>query len=391
MQFESIFDILNVPLGAIVRGSYMLTHNYALALLLFALAMKVILFPFGIKQQKNMVKQASLKPKETAIRNKYAGRTDAVTQRKMQEEVMALYQKENFNPAGGCLPLLIQMPILFSLYEVVTHPLKYLCGMPKEMIENITTRAGEISETLAASARGTQIEIIEVMRSNFERFADIDGLIDILPSAAELPNFCLWGNSLDLSQIPSFAEPSWLLIIPILTFVFMFGSMKINRKLSYQSDMTADQGMSMKIMDFTMPLFSVWISFSVPAVIGLYWIYQNLFSVVQQYILKLMYPLPVFTEEDYKQAEREYGGKAAKKKASTATSGEKKKVRSLHHIDDEEYMAAYEAQQRAEEEEKSKEREENRRRDGIMAPAKLKEDKRPEKKDKDSSDTDSKE
>lgn len=348
-MFENFFDILNVPLGFIIRVSYALTNNYAIALLLFAIVIKVILFPLGLKQQKNMVKQASLRPKEQAIRNKYAGREDNVTKQKMQEEIMALYQKENFNPMGGCLPMLIQLPILFSLYEVVTHPIKYLCLQSSAVIETISARACEILE-LAEGTVLSQIRIVEVMKQNFAAFTDIEGMT--IASVDALPNFNAFGNSFDLSQIPrDFAEVSYLLLlVPILTFVFSYGSMKINRKLMYQPQQDAQSNASMKIMDFTMPLMSVWIAFTVPAVIGVYWIFQNILGVVQQFIMTRVMPYPTFTEEDYKAAEREYGGKHPKKKKGelTARSGDKKLVRSLHRIDDEEYMAAYEAQQEEE-------------------------------------------
>ncbi|MBO5275461.1 MAG: membrane protein insertase YidC [Clostridia bacterium] len=351
-MFENIFDILNVPLGFIIRVSYALTNNYAIALLLFAIVIKVLLFPLGWKQQKNMVKQASLRPKEQAIRSKYAGRDDNVTKQKMQEEIMALYQKENFNPMGGCLPMLIQMPILFSLYHVVTNPLKYLCLQSAEVITNITTRAGEIVQ-LAEKQVLSQIQVVEIMKQNFASFGDINGMT--IASAAELPNFNVFGTGFDLSQVPNLSEPGWLLLVPVLTFVFSYGSMILNRKLMYQPQQDAQSNASMKIMDFTMPLMSVWISFSVPAVLGVYWIFQNILGVVQQFILTKILPYPTFTEEDYKAAEREYGGKPSKKKKGsgmTATSGDKKLVRSLHRIDDEEYMAAYEAQQAEEKAEK---------------------------------------
>ena len=135
---SSIWDtIINRPLGWIIEISYRFTHNYAIALFIFALVLQIVLFPLGIKQQKNSVKQASLRPKEMAIRKKYAGRNDKPTQQKLNEEIMELYQRENFNPMGGCLPMLIQLPILFSLYNVVISPLKYICGFGAETIKNI--------------------------------------------------------------------------------------------------------------------------------------------------------------------------------------------------------------------------------------------------------------
>ena len=347
-MFENIFDIINVPLGYIIKFCYWLIPNYALALLLFAIIIKIVLFPLSIKQQKNMVKQASLKPKEMAIRKRYAGRTDKPTQQKMQEDLMQLYQTEKFNPMGGCLPVLIQLPVLYALYAVVTNPLKYICNMTSETITNIGTRISELYLEAAFTTEGLASSIINkleagtaltgIEKANIIRHAGTELFADVLPegfSVSQLPSFKVFGGAIDLAQTPSITNINWLIAIPILTFVIVFFSMRLNRKLTYQPTETGDAAMSMKIMDFTMPLLSVWISFTVPAVIGVYWIYQNVLSTVQQFILKLMFPLPVFTEEDFKRAEKEMNGSIRRDKSDK--SGSQKKVRSLHHIDDEDY------------------------------------------------------
>ena len=113
--------------------------------------------------------------------------------------------------------------------------------------------------------------------------------------------------------------------------------MKINRKLSFQPTQAADdrqQACSNNMMDFTMPLMSVYITFIVPAAIGIYWMFKSVIGVVKQFILVKAMPLPVFTEEDYKAAEKELLGKQPKKIQKSENAG---KVRSLHHIDDEDY------------------------------------------------------
>lgn len=336
----NLFDFINVPLGYIIRFCYTLVPNYLLALLLFALVIKVLLFPLGIKQQKNMVKQAELRPKEAAIRKRYAGRTDRVTQQKMNEEVMKLYQSENYNPMGGCLPLFIQLPIIMSLYSVINNPLKYLCSLSAEAISAITTRVTELYNASALTLTGisdavikklqagtalTSIDIVTLMHgSNFSHFTDL------LPSGfteSQLPNFTAFGGLINLAEIPTINPFTLLTLIPILTFVISYASMKLTRMMTYTPNMDdPSTRASMKIMDFTMPLFSVWIAFTVPALIGIYWIYQNILSTLQQFILKKMYPLPVFTEEDYKRIEKEMNGTVRR---------EKKKVRSLHRIDEE--------------------------------------------------------
>ena len=114
--------------------------------------------------------------------------------------------------------------------------------------------------------------------------------------------------------------------------------MKINRKLQFQPTQSTDdrqQACSNNMMDFTMPLMSVWMTFIVPAAVGVYWIFKSILGVLKQFIMSKVMPLPTFTEEDYKAAEKEMNGKQQPKKiVKSANAGN---VRSLHHIDDEDY------------------------------------------------------
>ena len=128
---EAIFNVIRVPFGWLIRQFYSLTGNYLVAIILFAIVLKIVLFPFSIKQQKNSQKQAKLRPKENVIRKKYAGRTDRATQMKMNEEIQELYKKENFSPFSGCLPMLLQMIILLAVYAVVRSPLTFTASLPK--------------------------------------------------------------------------------------------------------------------------------------------------------------------------------------------------------------------------------------------------------------------
>jgi len=341
-----MFDWLYQGLGYVIRFCYSLTNNnYVIALFLFALVVKVVLFPFGIKQQKNMVKQAKLRPREMAIRKKYAGRNDQKTQQKQQEEIMALYQEENFNPMGGCLPLLIQFPILIALYRVITQPLTYICQFSSETVAAINAKIAEFmsaggSEAITKATKGYSAEITTITQMKeigLENFASIEGF-----SAQVIPNFEIFSGALNLSYTPSIKNLSWLVLIPILTLVFTLLSTRITKKLSYQAPSTQDMANnpSMKIMEYSMPLLSTYICFTVPAAIGVYWIYQNVLSILQQFVLFKLYPYPKFTEEDYKAAEKAVGAdKKEKKKSTTASSGTK--GRSLHHIDDDEFEEIY--------------------------------------------------
>jgi len=329
----NIFDIINIPLGWIMRICYSLVDNYFFALLLFALIMQIVLLPFSIKQQKNSVRQAQLAPKIAALRKKYAGRTDQATQQKMQEETMELYKRENFNPASGCMPLLIQMPILLSLYNVVMNPLRYITGLSAERITELQTYMTD-TQGLDLGTHGQFIKILENVRGNLSAYTSI------APELADpdvlLPSMSV--GSFNLAEVPEVAW-NWLIIVPIATFVVQLLSMKITRLFTYQSPETieAQKNPSMRIMNISMPLLSVWIAFSVPAAIGMYWIFRNIISTVQQILLSRLIPTPRFTEEDYKAAEKEMKvGKPKKEKSKIPP-------RSLHHIDDEEYQAKREA------------------------------------------------
>ncbi|MBO4791708.1 MAG: YidC/Oxa1 family membrane protein insertase [Clostridia bacterium] len=315
-----------------------LTGNYMLALFIFAFIVELLMIPFGIKQQKNQIKQASLRPKEMAIRNKYKGRDDKVTQQKVSEEIQAMYKEENYSPFSGCLPMLLQLPVIIALYQVVIDPLHYVLGVAKDAITAMTSyisamiEAGTFDESFA-STRGSIALINKIQENGIEFFKGViewaDGTDTVTMAgqdvynaftavADRLPNFKALG--LNLAEIPSIKNPSWLWVIPVLTFLAYFGSMKLTRLMTYQptsGDAATDKatGCSNTIMDVMMPLFSVYITFIVPAAIGVYWIFKSLIGTLKSFIFHKLMPYPKFTEEDYKAAERELAGKTPKEKA----------------------------------------------------------------------------
>lgn len=277
-------------------------HDYLLTLFIFALLMKLILFPFGIKQQKNSLKQAKLRPREMAIRNKYKGRNDKATQQKLNEEIMKLYQEENFNPMSGCFPMLLQLPILFALYGVITKPLTYVLQMDKDVVSKIMKALKSTSEIGAINQINTG-KVVEGLSK-----ADVDSIKALSDSFSY--------GSFDLSIMPQSDLWSIYILIPILTFVFSFASTKLIRKFTFQPQTNQDASTkaSMNIMDFMMPLLSVYISVIMPSAIGIYWMFQNILSVVQQFALYKMYPIPAITEEEIKEAELQLKGKSKENK-----------------------------------------------------------------------------
>ena len=137
-----MFDWLYTALGWLLSFFNSITGSYALALLLYALVFKIVLLPFGIKQQKSQVKTAALTPKIEVIKAKYKGRTDQVTQQKMQQEIMDLQQKEGASPLSGCLPMILQLLIIMLLYTVIQNPLSYMSNT-----NNVIDEYNEIIKT----------------------------------------------------------------------------------------------------------------------------------------------------------------------------------------------------------------------------------------------------
>ena len=380
---ESIWDIINRPMGYVMRFLNNIAGNqYIIALFLFAIVIEIILVPMGIKQQKNSIKQAKLRPKEMAIRKKYAGRDDQVTRQKVQTEIQELYQKEGYSPFSGCGPMLIQLPVLMALYYIVLNPMKYICRLSTDAINNVITVVKGFNLNPDATYDTTRtINLMDDVRKiinthGMEPFKNIEGFSDKISSAADLPELSVFG--LNLAGTPSFTNFNWLMLIPVLTFAAYFFSMKMTRKFQPNPMQDAQAGCSNKMMDLMMPLMSVWICFMVPAAIGVYWIFKSLIGVLKQFILNKAMPLPKFTDEDYKAAEKEYAQKPEKSAKKTTSSG--KPVRSLHHIDDEDFpdtaQSAADRRARLEAAEKAEaDKSETDKKGSIVEAAPLKEDK----------------
>ena len=344
-------EFINIPFAFIMRLFDSFTHSYALSLLLFALLLKVIFIPVGIKQQKNQIKMASLRPKEAVIRKKYAGRTDRATQQKMQQELMDLQQKENASPLSGCLPLIIQMIVIIILYQIIRNPLTYICQMSSDAIVDLANRVGmkigDAAVTLDNIAKIDQINLIALVQPQLET------LQTAFPQLAYLPNFDFFGLNLAVTpihvwnayigkdlldaigKIPTLVDVAVYTIIPVVCFALQVLTMKLTRKFTYQSQTAQEQGAngcSMQMMDWMMPLMSLFFCYTFSSAIGLYWIYQNVFSFAQTVVLAKAMPLPQFTDEDIKHAEKEMKAKGYDTKRT-----ELPRVRSLHHIDDDDY------------------------------------------------------
>ena len=305
------------------------TGNYMLALLLFALMVKIILLPLSIMQQKNQIKGAKLRPKILLIEKKYAGRNDQPTLKKKQAEIMELQQKEGYSAFSGCLPLLIQFPIIIILYRVIQKPLTYVSKIGG-MLSTIAEKVG-----FAESFKSSEIGLLSQIRQNMdlaqEGFVEAGGeglLADLLPRMS------FFGA--DLTVRPYFW--SILLLIPVINFAFGVLTMKLSKKLNgnmaQMTQQTQDQKVSGGIMEWMMPVFSLWFAFILPSALGVYWIYQSVLGILQMLILAKVMPMPKYSEEELEQILKDLKKQQPERPAYTGSSYSGDRPRSLHHIDD---------------------------------------------------------
>ena len=303
-------QLFGIPLGWIMWLLYKVIPSYGVVLILFTVLVKAALFPLSVKQQKSTAKMAVFQPKIDEINKKYAN-----NKQKQQEEMMKLYEAHGYNPMSGCLPLLIQFPILFGIIDVVYKPLTHLLRIPKDVL----TEAGEILKTnyqaLGQAVGQQQLQIISEMHNpeHAQWFASLgSNFMD------KVSNFDYSFFGLDLGQTPTFAL-NWLILVPILSGATSLFVSILSMKMSPNGQQ--QQGGMMKGMMYGMPLLSVLFAFSLPVGVGIYWIISNLLSGVQSVLLNKLY-----NPEKYK---AEYQAKLEEEEAKRRAEREKRRQRKL--------------------------------------------------------------
>ena len=270
--------------GYIIYYGYKLTGLYVIGLILFTVAVKVAMFPLSVKQQKSMAKQARLAPKLKEIQERCGNDRERYNQ-----ETMALYQREGTSPTSGCLPLLIQFPIIIGLYEAIRSPLTCVLHMGKEAVNKLL----EITQVAESTNYYKQIEMIKSFNSlSDSQMSKINAMIsDNLMTQGNLEDIQTLANGgfncfgLDLLGVPEFFN--WLLLIPVLCFVSsMFMSFYTNKT----SSSAQNSGVMMKWgMPLFMSFFTSYIAYTVPGAVGFYWFLSNVVSILQSVVLNKFY------------------------------------------------------------------------------------------------------
>lgn len=327
--------------------------NYGWAIILFTVFMKVILLPLSVKQTKSSVMMQKLTPQLNEIEKRYKN-----DKNKLAEEKMKFLKENNANPMAGCLPLLLQFPIMIALYGVISSPLKYMYGKSAQVLEYLQKFIVEVKGFANVGARG-DINIINFFSQYIGDSPHMESVINeanAYVSAAgiqangaaiqssEIVNMKVLFGLIDLGKIPSYSGTNlfgseWkiyvpLLIIPILAALTSYIAGKyaaggFNKDKNKKDNKKAEKPASPTPggMTFLMPAMSVFISFTVPAGLGFYWAVSNVTAILQQwYITRLVNKEMATTPANA--IKREYGevieGTVVKKE-DNESGGRKKK------------------------------------------------------------------
>ena len=328
----SLSDIIRVPFGYLLDWLYVFSSNYGVALILFSLIVKLVLLPMSIKSKKSMLKMSRLAPLARSIEAKYGD-----DRQKAQMAVQQMYKEEGVSMGGGCLWSFIPLLILFPLYYVIREPITYMMHNSRSISEAIVAFLQASGENLGKNAYYAQLAAAGHIGDYADKLREV--LQSIMGSDVKINlqamNFQFLG--IDLAAIPTFRFwdcEGWseigLFLIPVVSAGLQAASMWISQKMNNQVATNADgeqdadaaktANQTNATMMLMMPLMSLWIGFSMPAAISIYWIAQAVFGAVQDYFLTKHYR-KVYDEEDAVKQEI-----AAKRRAEEA---EKERQRAL--------------------------------------------------------------
>lgn len=317
-----ILGPVSQALGWIMDGLFRFTSsfgvlNIGLCIILFTLVVKLLMFPLTIKQQKSSKLMAVMQPELQAIQAKYKGKTDNDSMMKMNVETKAVYEKYGTSMTGGCLQLVIQMPILFALYRVIYNIPAYVSSV-KEYFMQVVYAISNVSSA-ASLHEGAASSLVQfatdhnIPLTGMNAIGDLTGvtgealgnkMVDILyklnpaqwtelassyPHAANV----ITTNSAAIESMNSFLGinlatnpwqgfvPTLAWLIPILAGLTQWYSTKLMMSTQTQNDDAPGAGM-MKQMNVMMPLMSVFFCFTFPAAVGIYWVASSMFQIIQQ-------------------------------------------------------------------------------------------------------------
>ena len=281
--------------------------NVGLCIILFTIVMKTLMIPLTIKQQKTTKLMSVMNPEIQAIQKKYKGKSDQESMQRQNVEIQAVYEKYGTSMTGGCLPLLIQMPILLALYRVIYNIPAYVPSVRVYFGNVVTPLMGQADYaqklqeiTNIATACGGKLDKFDFTNANrlvdmlykfsTSQWGELQALFpaisDVIGQNAAVVERMNTFLGLNMAEAPGWV-PSFAWIIPVLAAVSQWFSTKLmsGNQPSTSADAENPMAQSMKTMTTTMPLFSAFICITMPAGLGIYWIATSVVTIIQQLIV----------------------------------------------------------------------------------------------------------
>lgn len=274
-----IFNYIGFILGYLLWWPLLIVKNFGIAIIIFTLIIKIITFPFSIKQQKSMAANQKLQEKQKLLREKYGN-----DRNKLNQEMQKLYEKENTSPMSGCLTSILPMLVLLGVFYSVAYPLTNTLHLSGDSVNQALDFMNSIPGLQQSSNTFyRQIEFVNIFPA-----IQNSSFVQEIFSAAEIANISMFNQSfnllgLDLLSTPSVAGGIYY-SIPALCLLTSIGSQFLLTKIQGNQM----QG-CMKVMLFVLPLFSAWIALNVPSAVGFYWIVSTVLSFVQTLVLHKFY------------------------------------------------------------------------------------------------------
>ncbi len=320
---ESIFLLGNIlnpiayVLGWIMNLIYTIFHwigvqNIALSIFVFTFIVKTLMFPLTIKQQKFSRLQSRIAPEIQKIQEKYKGKKDEASLRKQQAETQAVYQKYGTSPTSGCLPLLITLPIMFALYRVINNIPDYvnLVREPYAVVANEIMSAGTgILSDIVANFEKLTLETVDQVIRTLAVFNT--GQWNMLMSKglgesanAAIESIMKVNNFFGLSITNTPRWNSFSVLIPLISMALQYIQ---GKQMTVKTDKKTDTPNPMSSMNVVMPIMSGFFCLMLPIGVGLYWIANSLFSIIQQFFVNKYLDrvdIEELIEQNRKKAER---------------------------------------------------------------------------------------
>lgn len=322
--------IILTPFAWLLMLFYDFSQNYGIALILFALVIKLVLFPFNLKGKKSMIQMNLLSSKMQQLQKQYGKDRE-----RYNLEIQKLYEKEKVNPMSGCLWSFIPIIFLMVLYGIIREPLTYLMNVPADMINTVAEITGVANSgtypqiaMLKAIADPAMLEQVKAALGESAGAGLFSMNVEFLGiNLANIPQLNFWSaeGGLVWGNIGLFLLP---LVSVGTSLLSMYVSMKTNQmnRGGEQNDQMAKTNRTMMIF---MPIMSLWIGFTVPAGLSIYWIAQYIFSIFQELICGRL------LKKDYERARAEAAERERQEKEDEKRRKEEARLERQRRLEEE--------------------------------------------------------